>query len=346
MSFPSALPSARPIDNAPVLRWGILGTGWIADKFARSVRTHTRQVIAAVGSRSLGAAQSFAANHGISTAYGSYDELVADPSIDVVYVATPHTAHYRHSLLAIEAGKHVLVEKPMALDLAQAKEMVERARAKHVFFAEALWTYFLPKYDVIEQLLEDGVLGDISSVFTEYGEYFRTEHRIFDPSLAGGPLLDLGTYPVSLLARLLGIPRTVQGLGQWHDSGVMGQLAVVMANARGAIGTMSTTMHGLTPANAIITGSRASLWFDTEFHLLGGFTLRTPENDRILHYREARKAHHQGLHYEATEVARCIGMGLVETPKRRLDDSLATMATLDMIRTAVGITWPGGLDRT
>jgi predicted dehydrogenase len=327
------------LGKVPSLRWGILGTGWIADKFVRSVSAHTDQIIAAVGSRTTKKAQEFARDHNIATAHGSYDALVYDPTIEVVYVATPHTDHHRQAMLALGAGKHVLVEKPMALDHAQALEMATLARQQGLFLAEALWTYFLPKFDVIDQLLADNVLGDIRSVYTEYGEYFTSEHRIFDRGLAGGPLLDLGTYPVSLLTRLLGVPSTVAGVGEWHPSGVMGQLAVVMANARGAIGTMATTMHGFTPANAIITGTKASIWFDTEFHLPGGFVLRVPEGDHFLHYAEDRGAHHQGLFHEALEVARCIGVGLTETPKRALGKTLTTLETLDRIRDSVGLRW-------
>ncbi|MDE3027189.1 MAG: Gfo/Idh/MocA family oxidoreductase, partial [Paracoccaceae bacterium] len=234
MAFPSNLPAPRTPDpmQAPPLRWGILGTGWIADQFCRSVAAHTRQVLAAVGSRSLESARAFAEGQGIPRAHGSYEDLVADPEVDVIYVATPHNFHHAHVLLALNAGKHVLVEKPMALNHAQAAEMVALARSKGLFFAEALWTYFLPKFDVVDQLLADGILGEIRSVYTEYGEYLPPDHRLFDPRLAGGPLLDLGTYPVSFITRLMGVPERVVGLAQPDPSGVNGQLAVVMADRR------------------------------------------------------------------------------------------------------------------
>ena len=156
MTFPTSLPKSRvaPPMEAPPLRWGILGSGWIAEQFIGSVRAHTRQDIAAIGSRSPEKADAFARQWDIATAHGSYEALVADPSLDVIYVATPHNMHHGHVLLALDAGKHVLVEKPMALDRAQAAEMVARARAKGVFFAEALWTYFLPKFDVLQQVFD------------------------------------------------------------------------------------------------------------------------------------------------------------------------------------------------
>ncbi|ODT76172.1 MAG: oxidoreductase [Pelagibacterium sp. SCN 64-44] len=339
MSFPTALPASRipPAMEAPALRWGILGTGWIAEKFVQSVTAHTRQVIAAVGSRSQDGADAFAARWQVPAAYGSYEALVTAGDIDVIYVATPHNLHHTHALLALAAGKPVLVEKPAALNRMQAAEMIELARQKELFFAEALWSYFLPKFDVLEQIVASGTLGEIRSVYTDYGEYLPREHRIFDPNLAGGPLLDLGTYPVSLLTWLLGVPEQLVGLGQQDPSGVNGQLAVVMADAKGNQGTMATTPYGFTPANAVITGTQASIWFDSEFHLPGGFTLRAREGDRVLRYEESRGAHFEGLYYEAAEVARCIAAGSYETPKRRWTATLDTMATLDMIRRSIGI---------
>lgn len=311
-------------------------TGWIADQFVRSVIAHTRQVIAAVGSRSQKSASVFADLYGIATAYPSYEALVQDESLDVIYVATPHTVHRDHALMALKSGRNVLVEKPIALSHAQAQEIVATARQRGLFVAEAMWTYFLPKYDVIEQLLDAGVLGEIRSVNTEYGEYFTRDHRIFDPSLAGGPLLDLGTYPVSLLARLLGEARHVVGLKQDDASGVHGQLAVVVQNAAGNLGTMATTLYGNTPRNAAIVGDKATVRFGSEFNLPGPFTLLSADGKRQLDYEEPAGRHFEGLFYEAAEVARCISAGEKGTSKRPIDDTLLTMRLLDQICAATG----------
>lgn len=347
MPFPHALPPSRipPALDAPPLRWGILGTGWIAAKFVESVTAHTSQRIAAVGSRSKDAAAAFAARWGVAKAHDSYEALVAADDIDVVYVATPHNFHHAHALLAIEAGKHVLVEKPVALNRVQAEEMVAAARRRGVFFAEALWTFFLPKFDVLRQVLDAGILGEIRSVYTEYGEYLPRDHRIFDPALAGGPLLDLGTYPVSLLEHLLGAPETVTGLGVPDPSGVNGQLSVVSRHAGGALGAMSTTLYGFTPTNAAIVGTEGSVRFRTEFHLPGSFEVWSRDGSAVLAYEEPRGAHFEGLYYPAAEVARRIAAGERETPCRPPSASLGTMAMLDAIRAAVGIDFAAtGLD--
>lgn len=339
MTFPTALPASRVPDpmEAPALRWGILGPGWIAEQFIASVRAHTRQEIAAVGSRSREKAEAFAGEWQIATAHGGYEALVSDPDLDVIYVATPHNLHHEHVLLALDAGKHVLVEKPMALNRAQAAEMVERARAKGVFLAEALWTYFLPKFDVFQQVLDAGTLGEIKSVHTDYGEFFTRDHRIFDARLAGGPLLDLGTYPVSLLTKLLGVPETVVGLGQPDQSGVNGQLSVVMRGASGDLGTLSTTLYGFTPTNAIIIGTKATVRFGSGFNMPGPFEVISADGGTVLRYEEPAGRHFEGLFYQAAEVARCVAAGETETRVRPLQATLDTMATLDAIRATLGL---------
>ena len=181
-SFPATLPAPRtpPSDAAPPLRWGLLGTGWIAERFAGSLQRHTRQRVHAIGSRDLGRSRAFAAACGAPRAYGSYEELVADADVDVVYVATPHPAHHPCALLSLGAGKHTLVEKPLALNAAQAAEIAELAARRGVFCMEALWTLFLPKFDVVRQLLEAGVLGPVRTVQADCGEYF--DRRAPDPA--------------------------------------------------------------------------------------------------------------------------------------------------------------------
>jgi predicted dehydrogenase len=319
------------------LRWGILGSGWIAERFIESVRAHTKQDIVAVGSRSQERAEEFASRMGLRQAYGDYQKFVDADGLDVIYVATPHNLHLEGVTLALHAGKQVLVEKPIALNRAQAHEMVQLARRQQLFLAEALWTFYLPKYDVLRQLLETKAIGDIKSVYTDYGEYFARDHRIFDPKLAGGPLLDLGIYAVALLAEVFGIPERAVGLGQPDPQGVMGQLSAILRDAAGNQGTVSTTLYGFTPTNAVIVGTEGTIRFDGPFHLPGPFVVVSADGSQTLRYEEPPGQHFEGLYYEAAEVARRIVSGEIETPQRALDASLETMATLDMIRRSVGI---------
>jgi predicted dehydrogenase len=339
MPFPTSLPASRiePAAEAPVIRWGILGSGWIAERFIESVRAHTKQDIAAVGSRSKDRAEEFASRMGLRQAYGDYDELVAADDLDVIYVTTPHNLHHAGVTLALNAGKHVLVEKPIALNRAQTAEMVALARRKKLFFAEALWTFFLPKFDVLRQLLESKAIGEIKAVYTDYGEYFARNHRIFDPKLAGGPLLDLGTYQVSFLTDIFGVPERVVGFGQSDPSGVNGQLSAILTDAKGNQGVFSTTLYGFTPTNAVIVGTQGTIRFDGPFHLPGPFVITSADESQSLRYEEPSGRHYEGLYYEAADVARRITAGELETPYRTLDASLETMATLDMIRRSIGI---------
>jgi len=339
--FPQSLPASRIPDPmaAPALNWGILGTGWIAEQFIASTRAHTRQVFKAVGSRSQDTADRFAKQWEIETAYGSYQDLVNDPVLDVIYIATPHNFHYGHVKLALQAGKNVFVEKPMAMNLSQGREMVTLARSKGLFLAEALWTYFLPKFDVLEQIFQSGVLGEIKSIHTEYGEYFTRDHRIFNPKLAGGPLLDLGTYPLSLISKLMGVPDRIIGMKQIDESGVHGQLSLIMADGNGNQGTLSTTLYGITPTNAAIVGTGGTIRFGSEFNLPGPFSLLSADGSKALEYNEKPGRHFEGLFYEAAEVAKCISKGKLETSKRPLSDSLEMLETLDMAVKTLGISY-------
>ena len=341
-SFPRTLPAARtpPSEAAPALGWGVLGTGWIADRFIRSLQRHTHQQVLAVGSRDPGRSTAFAARHGLPRGYGSYEELAADPGVDVVYVATPHPAHRPYATLALEAGKHVLVEKPLALNAAQAAEIARLAADRGRFCMEALWTFFLPKFDVVRQLLDAGALGELRTVQAEYGEHFTAGHRILRPDLAGGPLLDLGTYPVSLATWVLGPPERVLAAGQPHAGGVNGQAAAILCDPNGNQAVLHTTLLSNTPTAATIAGSHGTLTLPGPFYQPGDLLLTSADGHQRLTFTEPRTAH-DALHFEAAEVARCIAAGRLESPIRPLAESIATLRVMDEIRRQIGVTFPG-----
>ncbi|MFJ9704709.1 Gfo/Idh/MocA family protein [Streptomyces sp. NPDC101234] len=340
-AFPTALPAPRTPDpmSAPVLRWGVLGTGWIAERFVSSVQNHTRQRFTAVASRDAGRAKEFADRHGIPGSYGSYEELVAAADVDVVYVATEHTAHLACARLALEAGKHTLVEKPLALDAAQATELAQLASARGLFCAEALWTFFLPRFDVVRQILDSGVLGDLHTVLADHGEHFAPGHRILRADLAGGPLLDLGTYPVSLATWVLGEPAEVLATGQPHPAGVNGQISAVLRAPAGNQAVVHTTLFSDTPTTATIAGGHATLTLPGPFYQPGDIHLTPSGGGTTLTYSEPHTAH-EGLHFEAAEVARCVTEGSRETRLRPLEASITTLRAMDAIRTACGIEFP------
>jgi predicted dehydrogenase len=179
--FPSHLPTPRrpAAQSIPILRWGIIGPGWIAERFVHSLKTYSRQQVVAVASRSQAKADRVAAEWGIPQAYGQVEEMLARPDIDAVYIATPHNHHFPDGMQALKAGKHVLIEKPFALNLGEGRELQAEAARQEKLALEAMWCDYAPKYDVIRQLLEDGALGDLHTLLADHGEYFTREHRIY-----------------------------------------------------------------------------------------------------------------------------------------------------------------------
>ncbi len=335
MAAIEALPQPRPeVASVPALRWGVLGTGWIATRFSTALAKHTAQVVASVGSRTPESARRFATAIGAPRAHGSYAELVSDPEVDVVYVATPHPFHMADALLAIEAGKHVLIEKPLGINAAQARTVAAAARSAGVFCAEALWTLYTPKFDVIAQLLAGGILGEISSVQADIGEWFDPGHRIFDPALAGGCMLDLATYPVMFATWVAGAPESVQAVGGRAGSGVMATTSMVVRTAEGVEAVLQASMAAATPTAGAVGGSEALLQIDGPFYQPGGFSLVQRQGE-MLRYEEPTIAH-EGLFHQAVHVAACIGEGRTESPKRPLDDTITMLDTMDRVRACTG----------
>ena len=322
--------------DAPRLRWGILGTGWIAERFVAALQQETDQEVAAVGSRSEESAAAFSGRFGIPTAHGSYEELVADPSIDVVYVATPHTAHLPHASLALDAGKHILVEKPVALNVAEAGELAARAAERGLYCAEAMWTLFTPKFDVIRQLIDERVLGDVHAVISDFGEWFTADHRIMRADLAGGPLLDLGTYPLSLAHWVLGAPTEIIARGEPAPSGVNGQTSALLVHRNGAHSVITTSILANSPTGATIAGSEATVTIPGIYYRPGPFVLESADKSRRLEYREPEVGY-DALAYEAAETARRIGAGETGTPIRPMADAIATLQILDEVRRQIGV---------
>jgi predicted dehydrogenase len=337
MARPSALPPPRTPDPmlAPRLRWGVLGPGWIAERFVGSLRRSTRQQVVAVASRDLGRAAAFASRWGIDRAYGGYQALVEDPGVDVVYVATPHNAHRPCALLAIEAGRHTLVEKPLALNAAEVAELAAAARGNGVFLMEALWTVFLPRFDVLRQVLADGLLGEVRTVLAEVGEHFGPEHRIMRADLAGGPLLDLGTYPAALATMVLGPAERVLASGQPAPGGVNGQASILATHAGGAQSLLHTTLFSDTPTAATIAGTEATVTLPGPFYQPGDLRVRFFDGVALEHREPA--AGHGALYFQAAHLAAAVDGGLLESPLRPLADSLATIRVLDEVRGQLGV---------
>ena len=336
MTFPKSLPQPRLLDQSavPRLRWGIVGPGWIAERFVTALKADTRQQVVAVQSSDPVRARAFAERLGIPKSFGGHD-MLGDPAVDVVYVATVHNRHLPDALAAIGAGKPVLVEKPLALNAAQARRLIEAASAKRVMLMEAYWADFLPKFDVIRQLLADGALGSVRTVIADHGEWFGPEHRILRPDLAGGPMLDLGTYPVALATKVLGRPARVLATGEDAPSGVNGQASMLLVHPDGAQSVLHTSLLAHTPGNAVISGTGGMLTIPGRFYTPGPVALIANDLKTRLDFEEPRN-HYGQLHHEALHFAACVGEGRTESPIRPLSDSILTLEVMDEARRQLG----------
>lgn len=325
------------MSNQTPFRWGILGTGWIADRFVSDLKFLKDHQPAAVGSRSLEKARDFARTQGIPRAWGSYEELVADPDIDAVYITSPHPGHLPHTLLALKAGKPVLVEKPFALDAAEARQMVSLARSQGLFLMEAMWTRFLPHVVRIRQILKEGKLGRIVSVQADHGQWFpeNREHRLYAPELGGGALLDLGIYPVSFAHMVLGKPKKITAAADLAFTGVDAQTSAVFQYEGGAQAVLTTTLAASSSNRAQIVGTEARIEVDSWFFCPSSFRVVDRSGQVLERFEHTYQGH--GLREEAAEAARCIRAGLKESPGLPLDESLEIMESLDEIRRQIGL---------
>ena len=312
------------------LRWGLIGSGLIAGTFAKDMAVTDSGRVVAIGSRSQESADRFADEFHISNRHASYEALVADPAVDVVYVATPHPMHHANALLALDAGKPVLVEKAFTMNALEARELVDRARSKGLFLMEAMWTRFLPHIAEVRHLLASGALGDVVAVMADHGQWFAKDpaFRLFAAELGGGALLDLGVYPVSFASMVLGKPAQVAALITQAFTGVDGQTSMLFGYDGGAQAILTCTSSAKSPTRAAIVGTEARIEIDGVFYAPSSFTLigRDGRTDR---FEPPHEGH--GLHYEADEVARCLRAGLLESPLMPLEETIAIMETMDRV---------------
>jgi predicted dehydrogenase len=316
--------------QAPI-RWGILGPGNIARTFVEDLLLLDDHTVAAVGSRDLPRAQAFAAQYGIGRPYGSYADLAADDSLDVVYVATPHSGHYGAARLCLLAGRAVLVEKPFTVTAAHTADLIALARDRHLFAMEAMWTRFNPLVREVADRVRDGAIGEVTAAEIDCAgaREYDPESRLWSAELAGGALLDLGVYPISFGAMLLGEPDEVHAVAALAPTGVDENTAVIARYPGGAVGLYHCGLRAGSPQAATIVGTGGIITVGSPFYRPERYTLQRtgaePETTT------ATLTGH-GFVYEAQEVARCLRAGLPESPVLPLDQTLAVMRTLDAAR--------------
>jgi predicted dehydrogenase len=263
----------------------------------------------------------------------------ADTSLDAVYIATPHIVHESHTLLYLRSGRAVLCEKPFALNAAEANRMIEAAREGELFLMEAMWSRYLPSYVKLRELLNNGVIGTARMVEANLGyrTLFDPSHHKYDLSKAGGALLDLGVYPAQLSSLVLGRPDRVVAAGHLGSTGVDEQVAAVLHHAGGALGVIEASISGTLSCSARIYGTTGTIELPAFMHCPQFMSIvRDGASEQVECPNEGN-----GLQFEIAEVGRCLRAGLLESPSMPLDETLAILQTLDIIREQIGLTYPG-----
>jgi predicted dehydrogenase len=328
----------HPLGMSEMTRWGILAPGRIARKFAEGLKAVPDARLEAVGSRDRERAEAFAREFGAARWHGSYEELVSDPGIDAIYVSSPHSLHAEHSILALEAGKAVLCEKPFAVNAAQARRVVEKARSLRLFCMEAMWTRFLPTMARLRELLAAGVIGEPRMLTADFG--FRSDGnprgRLMDPSLGGGSLLDVGIYPVSLAFMVLGPAERVTGLAHLGATGVDEEAVVLMSHRGGALSVSTSAVRTATPQLAVVMGTAGRVELDRGWWNGKELTVFLPGETRRIEPPRVGN----GYNYEAVEVGRCLREGALESAVMGLDESLLILGALDEARRQWGLRYP------
>jgi predicted dehydrogenase len=329
----------EPIEPARTVRWGIASTGGIAHDFTSALADLPDADVVAVASRTRAAADAFADVHGIRHRHGSYEAMADDDSVDVVYVGTPHSRHCSDTLLYLHAGKHVLCEKPLAMNHEQAVRMADAARSHDRFLMEAIWSRFLPAYVELRRLVAEGAIGDVRMVEASLGFAvpFDARHRLFDLELGGGALLDVGLYPVQLAHMLLGPPDGVEAVALLGVSGADEQSAVLLRYADGPLAVALAAITTTLACTARVSGTNGAIELPARFHCPASLDVRV--GDAIT--RVDARFVGNGLQYEAAEVHRCLRAGQAESAVMPLADSCAIAHTLDRAREQIGLRYPG-----
>ena len=323
------------------LRWGILATGGIAHAFTNDLKLNGFDV-RAVGSRSIESARAFAEEFGIPNAYGSYEALAADPEVDAIYVSTPHPWHAASALLMIEAGKHVLVEKPFTLNQAEARLVADAAAAAGVLVLEAMWTRYLPHMMRVREIVEAGTLGEVRTLIADHTQGLPRDpaHRINALELGGGALLDLGIYPISFAWDLFGAPTSIQSTAILQPTGTDVQVAVQFGYEDGRLASTLSAADTVGPNTATVLGTEARIDIDAVWYSPTGFRLIARDGAVLEEYRSEVTG--RGMHFQAEAFEQLVADGRLDGGDiLSTEESVAIMGTLDAVRAEIGVRYPG-----
>jgi predicted dehydrogenase len=318
-------------------RWGFLSAGWIASEVAADFHIAGLK-IQAVGARDLTKANEFADKFGIPNRHQGYEKLVHDPDVDIVYISTIHPLHKRDALLALSAGKHVLLEKPFTINASEAEEIHSLAKSKKLLVMEAMWTRFLPSMNAIFDVINSGVLGEIELLIADHSQALTDVPRLVKRELGGGALLDLGIYPISLAHRIFGNPQRITAKAKITSEKVDGTTSMIFEYEGGKQATMTTSFLGAGPVTATVIGSLGRIEIDGSFYGQTSFRVFNRSGEIIKSYNE--KIHGQGRQFQAIHVEECIAAGLTDSPIMSLRESVEIMRVMDEVRAQIGVTYP------
>lgn len=327
------------------MRWGILATGNIAGKFASTILAmeNEGETLAAVGSRHLESAEAFAQKYHIAKAYGSYEELAKDPDVEAVYVATPNSMHYENCKLCLSHGKHVLCEKPFTINVREAQELYDMAAQKGLFLMEALWTWFLPLYGKLRDLLKEGTLGEIRQITCQYGFTAKgaRRERKFNSALGGGALLDIGIYNLAFLYLLKQeLPKDFISQVRMNEYGTDEYSKLLFTYSDGATAESVQTIGEELERNATIIGTKGSVFLE-DFQHAQSMTVRLENGEEtVLDYPEEIN----GFEYQIREVSKCVHAGKTASDCYTPKDSMTIGKQLYDIRKSWGMRFAGEED--
>ena len=331
------MPQIIDPSSVPVLKWGVIGPGGIAEVFVGSVQKHTKQSFLAVASRTPGRAQEFADKFNIPKVHESYEALVADPEVDAIYIASHQGDHFEHAMLALRAGKHILVEKPITYFAHQAKELFDFAKSQGVLAMEAMWTRYLPQSDIIRRLIAEGSMGEPQLFVSAFGADNRGVERLWKKG-GGGIVFDMGIYPIAMAQQFMGNPTKIHATGKVRPDGMDEESFVTLEYANG--GRAQLTISGVSsiPITAACSFDKAQIVVHEPFLAPSGVSLR----DKEFYFTqeswldETGVAGHEGLSYQASYFAKYVSEGLLESPVHNHHDTIENIRVAQEITELIG----------
>lgn len=320
--------------------WGFLSASGIAQTVINDFK-HAGLTVRAVAARDLERAQVFAAAHDVPVAYGSYEELVNDPELDIIYISTVQTLHFQHALLALNAGKHVLLEKPFTINADQAEHLKAAAIRNNVMILEAMWTRFLPSHRALAEDLANGVIGEPLLVIADHSQYLPATKaaRLWSPEQGGGALLDLGIYPVSFANLVFGEPQIIAAQSTLTKDNLDITTSGFFGYASGAQASFTTSMAQAGPVNASILGTDGRIELPKSFYGNVAYTVYDSEDNVIKVVDESTLG--RGMQHQAVHLEQCLRQGLLDSPILPIDETISILKTMDAIRQQTGIRYPG-----